>query len=84
MAASHGLFPSRQQARMDTLRVRLAAATARVETFRDGSGRFGWRLLSRSGSVLAVSAVAYVTRTAAEVAVARFRREASHAELDEG
>lgn len=84
MAASPGLFPSRLQARMDTLRVRLAAATAGVETYRDGSGRFGWRLLSRSGSVLAVSAVAYVTSAAAEVAVARFRREASHAELDEG
>ena len=84
MAASPGLFPSRQQARTDTLRVRLAAATARVETYRDRSGRFGWRLLSRGGAVLAVSAVTYVTRAAAEAAVTLFRREASHAELEEG
>jgi len=84
VAASPRTFPSSQQARTDTLRVRLAAATARVETYRDRSGRFRWQLLSRSGSVLAVSAVAYLTRAAAEVAVAAFRREASHAELDEG
>lgn len=70
-----------QQARADTLRVRLAAATGPVETYDDVHGEVRWRLLSRAGAVLAVSAAGYATRAAAEPAITAFRREASHAEL---
>ena len=84
LAAAPGPAPSPQQARADTLRVRIAAATAPVETYEDDQGHFRWRVLSRKGALLAVSAVGYVTRLAADRAVATFRREASHAELHDG
>ena len=70
-----------QLARADTLRVRLAAASSPVETYEDAHGQIRWRLLSRAGGLLAVSAVGYATRVAAERAIAAFRHEASHAEL---
>jgi uncharacterized protein YegP (UPF0339 family) len=83
LAASPRPAASPQQARMDTLRVRLAAATSAVETYED-DGHFRWRALSRNGALLAVSAMGYATRVAAERAVATFRLEASHAELYDG
>ena len=70
-----------QLARADTLRVRLAAATSPVETYEDTHGQIRWRLVSRAGGLLAVSAVGYATRIAADRAIAAFRHEASHAEL---
>ena len=73
-----------EQAWRDTLRVRLAAATAPVETFRDSRGHYRWRVLTRGGALLAVSAIGYASRAAADQAVATFRRAASHAELYEG
>lgn len=66
---------------MHTLRVRIAAANAAVETYRDEHDCYRWRLLSRAGTPLAVSAVGYVSGVAADRAIATFRREASHAEL---
>ena len=75
---------SPEQARAQTLRVRLAAATSPVEFFTDDLGRHHWRLLSRSGAMLAVSAAGYLDKPAADRAVAAFRREASHAGLHDG
>lgn len=84
LAAAPVVTTTMEQALRDTLRVRLAAATAPVETFRDPDGAYRWRVLSRAGVVLAVSALGYATRQAADRAVETFRREASHAELLDG
>lgn len=81
LAAAPQPAPTAQQARADTLRVRLAAATAAAETYEDAAGVIRWRLLSRAGALLAVSAAGYATRAAAEHAIVSFRRVASHAEL---
>ncbi len=81
LAAAPRALPTPQLARADTLRVRLAAASAAVQTYEDGHGEVRWRLLSRTGALLAVSAAGYATRVAAERAIAAFRLEASHAEL---
>jgi len=70
-------------ARMETFRVRVAAATAPAEMYTDASGSHRWRLLTRAGTALAVSAVGYASLRAAETAVAHFRYAASHAELDD-
>lgn len=84
LAAAGRPADSEAEARRATLRVRLAAATAAVETFEDAHGRVQWRLLSGAGALLAVSVVGYATTVAAERAIAAFRREASHAELADG
>ena len=84
LAAAPRPAPTPEQARADTLRVRIAASTAAVETYEDDQGRFRWRVLSRAGPLLAVSAIGYVSRLAADRAIATFRREASHAELVDG
>jgi uncharacterized protein YegP (UPF0339 family) len=81
LAAAPVATATMEQALRDTLRVRLAAATAPVETFQDTDGHYRWRVLSRKGALLAVSAAGYATRAAADRALATFRREASHAEL---
>jgi uncharacterized protein YegP (UPF0339 family) len=70
-------------ARMETFRVRVAAADAPAETYTDAAGGHRWRLLTRTGTLLAVSAVGYASVRAAEAAVAHFRYAASHAELDD-
>jgi uncharacterized protein YegP (UPF0339 family) len=70
-------------ARMETFRVRVAAANALAETYTDAGGSHRWRLLTRTGALLAVSAVGYASVRAAEAAVAHFRYAASHAELDD-
>ncbi len=84
LAAAPVTSATMEQAWRETLRVRLAAATAPVETFLDSRGHYRWRVLTRNGALLAVSAIGYATRTAADQAVATFRRAASHAELYEG
>jgi len=84
LAAAPRVTATMEQALRDTLKVRLAAATAPVETFRDPEGAYRWRVMSRAGALLAVSALGYDTREAADRAVATFRREASHAELLDG
>lgn len=70
-------------ARMDTFRVRVAAANAPAETYTDAAGSHRWRLLTRTGTLLAVSAAGYASVRAAETAIAHFRYAASHAELDD-
>jgi uncharacterized protein YegP (UPF0339 family) len=84
LAAAPVATATMEQAWRDTLRVRLAAATAPVETFEDSRGHFRFRVLTRNGALLAVSAIGYASRSAADRAVATFRRAASHAELHDG
>lgn len=84
LAAAPAVSPTMEQALRDTLRVRLAAATAPVETFQDREGAYRWRVRSWAGALLAVSALGYATREAADRAIETFRREASHAELLDG
>jgi hypothetical protein len=81
LAASARSAASPEHARLDTLLVRLAAATAPVEIYQDDHGLVRWLLLSRAGALLAVSAAGYDTRVAADAAISAFRYEASHAEL---
>jgi uncharacterized protein YegP (UPF0339 family) len=70
-------------ARMETFRVRVAAADAPAEIYTDAAGSHRWRLITRTGTLLAVSAVGYASMRAAEAAVAHVRYVASHAELDD-
>lgn len=65
----------------EALWVRITAAAAPTDVVTDRHGGWHWRLLTRAGHVVAVSAIGFATHWAAERALDRFRHDASHAEL---
>lgn len=72
-------------ANVEALWVRITAAAGPTDVVTDRHGGWHWRLLTRAGQVVAVSAIGFATHWAAELALDRFRHDASHAELaDEG
>ncbi len=73
--------PTVVEATWEVLRVRVVASAAPTEVVPDRHGGWRWRLLSRAGQVVAVSAVGFASQWAAQRALERFRQEASHAEL---
>jgi len=46
---------------------------ARMEIYKDRSGRFRWRLVAENGEILAVSASGYVSRKACQRAISMTR-----------
>lgn len=68
-------------ANLEALRVRITAAAGPTDLVTDRHGGLRWRLLSRAGQVVAVSAIGFASHWAAERALDRFRLDASHAVL---
>jgi uncharacterized protein YegP (UPF0339 family) len=68
-------------ANLVALRIRITAAAGPTDLVTDRHGDLRWRLLSRAGQVVAVSAIGFASHWAAERALDRFRVDASHADL---